>query len=236
MLFDLRGRGRRRTVQAIYLSLALLMGGGLVFFGIGSDQQGGLFDAFSSDGGGGGSATESIDKRIEAQLAKTRANPRDANAFAQLAVLRFQRAGIDGIAQDGTYTEGGKRRLQLAAAAWERHLALEPKQPNVRAANLMVQVYGPGALNELPKAVRAKQIVTAAEEPPSSNQFQQLAQLAYQAGETRVGDLAARRAVDLAPKKDRKALRDALAQLKKQGAAGAAAAAQGGGATPAPTG
>ncbi|MEA2128736.1 MAG: hypothetical protein QOJ85_1627, partial [Solirubrobacteraceae bacterium] len=24
MLFDLRGRGRRRTVQAIYLSLALL--------------------------------------------------------------------------------------------------------------------------------------------------------------------------------------------------------------------
>ena len=235
MLFDLRGRGRRRTVQAIYLSLALLMGGGLVFFGIGSDQQGGLFDAFSSDGGGGGSATESIDKRIEAQLAKTRANPRDADAFAQLAVLRFQRAGIDGIAQDGTYTEAGKRRLRLAAAAWERHLALEPEQPNVRAANLMVQVYGPGALNELPKAVRAKQIVTAAEDPPSSNQFQQLAQLAYQAGETRVGDLAARRAVDLAPKKDRKALRDALAQLKKQGAAGAAAAAQGG-ATPTPTG
>ena len=236
MLFDLRGRGRRRTVQAIYLSLALLMGGGLVFFGIGSDQSGGLFDAFSSDAGGGGSATESIDKRIEAQLAKTRANPRDADAFAQLAVLRFQRAGIDGIAQDGTYTEDGKRRLQLAASAWERHLALEPKQPNVRAANLMVQVYGPGALSELPKAVRAKQIVTAAEDPPSSNQFQQLAQLAYQAGETRVGDLAARRAVDLAPKADRKALRDALAQLKKQGAAGAAAAAQGGWATPAPTG
>src|ERR687894_671739 len=99
MLFDLRGRGRRRTVQAIYLSLAVLMGGGLVFFGIGSDQQGGLFDAFSEDGGG---ATGGIDKRIEAQLARTRANPRDANAFAQLAVLRYQRAGIDGIAQDGT--------------------------------------------------------------------------------------------------------------------------------------
>ena len=34
MLFDLRGRGRRRTVQVIYLSLAILMGGGLVLFGI----------------------------------------------------------------------------------------------------------------------------------------------------------------------------------------------------------
>ena len=49
MLFDLRGRGRRRTVQVIYLSLAILMGGGLVLFGIGSSSSGGLFDAFSSN-------------------------------------------------------------------------------------------------------------------------------------------------------------------------------------------
>ena len=138
MLFDLRGRGRRRTVQVIYLSLAILMGGGLVLFGIGSDRVGGLFDAFSDSQGSGGSATEAVDKRIEAQLAKMRANPRNADAFAQLAILRFQRAGIDGIAQDGTYTEDGKRRLALAADAWERHLALDPKQPNLRAANLMV--------------------------------------------------------------------------------------------------
>ena len=34
MLFDLRGKGRRRTVQVIYVSLAILMGGGLVLFGI----------------------------------------------------------------------------------------------------------------------------------------------------------------------------------------------------------
>src|ERR671914_530323 len=50
MLFDLRGR-RRRAVQATYLILALLMGGGLVFFGIGGDVSGGLFDAFSVRGG-----------------------------------------------------------------------------------------------------------------------------------------------------------------------------------------
>jgi len=36
MLFDLRGRGRRRTVQVIYGGLALLMGSGLVLFGVGS--------------------------------------------------------------------------------------------------------------------------------------------------------------------------------------------------------
>ncbi len=235
MLFDLRGRGRRRTVQAIYLSLAILMGGGLVLFGIGSDQSGGLFDAFSGDASGGGSATASIDKRIEAQIARTRANPTNAAAFAQLAILRFQRAGIDGIAEDGTYTDKGKRRLRLAASAWERHLALEPEQPSVRAANLMAQAYGMEGLNDLPKAVRAKQIVTAAERPPSSNQYAQLAQLAYQAGDTRVGDLAATRAVDLAPKEDRQALRKALDTLKTQSAAQAAQGAQGaapGGAQP----
>jgi hypothetical protein len=218
MLFDLRGRGRRRTVQVIYLTLALLMGGGLVLFGIGSDQSGGLFDAFSGDNAGG-SATEAVDKRIESQLAKTRADPKDPAAWAQLAIARFQRAGIDGIAADGTYTADGKKRLRLAANAWERHLALDPKQPSVRTANLMVQTYGQGALNELDKAVRAKQIVTAAERPPSANLYAQLAQLAYQARDTRVGDLAASRALDLTPTADRKPLRTALDALKKSATA-----------------
>ena len=217
----MRGRGRRRTVQAIYLGLALLMGGGLVLFGIGSDQSGGLFDAFS-DQNSGGSATKAVDKRVENQLARTRANPRDAAAWANLAVARFQRAGIDGIAQDGTYTDGGKRRLRLAAQAWERHLALDPKQPSVRAAKLMTQAYGPSGLNDLKKAVQAMQIVTQAEDPPSSNQYARLAALAYQAGETRTGDLAAVRAVDLAPAEDRKELRTTLDALKKQAAADAA--------------
>ncbi|MDP1850139.1 MAG: hypothetical protein Q8K79_20300 [Solirubrobacteraceae bacterium] len=220
MLFDLRGRGRRRTVQVIYLSLAILMGGGLVLFGIGSDQSGGLVDAFTDDAQSGGSAAESVDKRIDAQLTKVRANPKNADAWAQLAILRFQRAGIDGVAQDGSYTEDGKRRLGLATDAWERHLALDPKQPNLRAANLMVQAYQ--GTEELDKAVRAKQLVTAAEDPPSSNLYQQLAALAWQAGENRVGDLAASRAVDLAEPDQRKELRDALQAYKTQVASQAA--------------
>ena len=220
MLFDLRGRGRRRTVQVIYLSLAILMGGGLVLFGIGSDSSGGLVDAFNDDANQGGSATESVDNRIDAQLEKVRANPRDADAWAQLAILRFQRAGIDGITQEGTYTDDGKRRLSLATDAWERHLALESEQPNLRAANLMVQAYQ--ATGELPEAVRAKQLVTAAEDPPSSNAYQQLAALAYQAGDTRTGDLASSRAVELAPADERKDLRTALEAYKTQVAAQAA--------------
>ncbi|MEA2181280.1 MAG: hypothetical protein QOK16_4757 [Solirubrobacteraceae bacterium] len=215
MLFDLRGRGRRRTVQVIYLGLAILMGGGLVLFGIGSSSSGGLFDALS--GNAGTSATSAIDKRVERQLAVTRRRPQDAKAWSALAQARYQRAGIDGIAADQqTYNAKGKAQLRLAAQAWERHLALNPKQPDVRTAKFMVQAYGKAGINELPKAVRALEIVTDAEKPPSTNLYQQLAQLAYTAGETRSGDLAAARAIELAPAKDRKPLREALNALKKQ--------------------
>ena len=219
MLFDLRGRGRRRTVQAIYLSLAILMGGGLVLFGIGSDQSGGIVDAVVGDGSGGDSATKTLDNRIKSALAKTQATPTEPAPWADLARLRYQRAGIDGIKQDGTYTTKGKNRLRLATDAWEEHLALDPKQPNVRVARLMVQAYSQSALNEPANAVKAMQLVTAAEDPPSSNLYQQLAQLAYLAGETRTGDLAAERAVDLTPADEREALREALRSLKTQAAA-----------------
>ena len=51
MLFDLRSRGRRRTVQAVYLGLAILMGGGLVLFGVGAGNGlGGLLNAFTGKG------------------------------------------------------------------------------------------------------------------------------------------------------------------------------------------
>ncbi len=223
MLFDLRGRGRRRTVQAIYLSLALLMGGGLVLFGIGSDQSGGIVDAVVGDGSGGDSATGTLDKRIDNALAKTRATPREPAPWADLARLRYQRAGVDGIKEDGTYTTKGKERLTLATQAWEEYLSLDPKSPNVRVARLMVQAYSRNGIDQPVKAMRAQQLVTAAEKPPSTNLYQQLAQLAYLAGDTRIGDLAADRAVDLAPKDSRKLLRQQLDQLKTTAAGEAGA-------------
>jgi len=222
MLFDLRGRGRRRTVQAIYLSLAILMGGGLVLFGIGSDQQGGIVDAVVGDGSQGGTATETLDKRIKSELAKTRARPTSPGPWAELARLRYQRASLDGIRDDGTYTPKAKEKLALAADAWEEHLSLDPKQPNVRVARIMVQAYSPGGLNEPIKAMRAQQMVTSAEDPPNTRLFQQLAALAYQAGDNRTGDLAADRAVELAPEDERKDLRAALEQAKATAAAQAA--------------
>src|SRR3954469_3227740 len=93
MLFDLRARGRRRTIQVIYLFLAVLMGGGLVFFGIGGNTSGGLFDAFKSNGGG-----TNVDSRLTRQVDRyqkqVQVSPRDVRAWAALTRAQYQVAGL----------------------------------------------------------------------------------------------------------------------------------------------
>lgn len=216
MLFDLRGRGRRRTIQGIYLALAILMGGGLVLFGIGGNTSGGLLDAFREDQGSG---SVSFDKRIDAAQKRVTASPRNAPAWAQLARLRVQQASLSLNEQTQAYTEEGRAELLRAERAWDRYLALDPKKPDDRLANLMVQAFGQGALNKPEKAVTAMEIV-AEVRPPSAALFAQLAGLAYIAGQTRKGDLAADRAVSLAPKEDRESLKAQLESAKAQGAVG----------------
>src|SRR5690349_19030973 len=110
MLFDLRGRGRRRTVQVIYLGLALLMGGGLVLFGVGGNVQGGLLDAFKDSNG---SANDAIEKRVEDVQKAVKARPNDPAVWAQLAEAQYQLAGTtDGFKQEtGQFTGDSREKL-----------------------------------------------------------------------------------------------------------------------------
>src|SRR5688572_11956997 len=114
MLFDLRGRGRRRTVKIVYVTLALLMGGGLVLFGIGGGgaMQGGLVDAITGSSGGD-TGSERFDRAEKEALAATQARPQNPAAWAALARARVQSAGIgDNFDPNaGTYTEAGKAKL-----------------------------------------------------------------------------------------------------------------------------
>ena len=64
------------------------------------------------------------------------------------------------------------------------------------------------------KAVGAQEIVTQID--PTQQTFPNLAILAYQAGQTRKGDLAAAKAVDLAPKDEQKDLKTQLDSAKTQ--------------------
>jgi hypothetical protein len=221
MLFDLRGAGRRRTVKVIYILLAFLMGGGLVLFGIGGSVSGGLIDAITERSGGGDNGTDRFRKAEKAALVKTQANPQDAAAWAALARARFQVAG-QGENFDpakGTFTNAGTAKLQAAGQAWDRYLALNPKKPDDRVASLMVQAYG--ALNKPDKAAQAQEVITQAR--PTASTFTQLAIFAYQAGQTRKGDLAKNKALELTDPDMRAALKGQLDQAKQSATSSAAA-------------
>lgn len=217
MLFDLRGRGRRRSVQVIYVSLAILMGGGLVFFGIGGATSGGLFDALglTGNGGGGSSSNNIFAKRGDRLQKQVRLRPRAAALWDQLAKTRFSQAAQEGYdSNTGGYTKDGRKILSQASVAWQRYLALNPPKPDVATAKLMLQAYGPSGLADYKHGVSAAEVITEAE--PSSSAFRQLATYAYLAGQTRTGDLARQQAIDRAPKASRASLKQELAQLKQQ--------------------
>jgi len=247
MLFDLRGGGRRRTIQVVYVMLALLMGGGLILFGIGGDVQGGLFDAFRDDQGTGAGGGQLEDELEQAEQA-VQARPRDPRALANLVRLRVQVAGVgeNFDANTGQFTQTGRGLLRQAAQAWERYLALDPDPVDPQLATLMVQAFT--GLGELDDAVAAQQIVTEAD-ADNPRSYAQLAALAYQAGEDRIADLARQRALRLAEGDERDLIRSQLEAVQQQVAAqeqqrqqqqggsglgGGGAPAPGGGGQPAP--
>ena len=221
MLFDLRSPGRRRIIKTVYVSLALLMGGGLVLFGIGGEVSGGLVDAVTGNNGGGDDGSKRFEEREERALAATRANPQDAAAFGELARARFQLASVgDNInAETGVLTAEGRTKMRQATAAWEKHVELA-ETPDDRLAAVMAQAYV--QLDDPAKATSAQEVITRAR--PSAGAFAQLAVYAYSAGQTRRGDLARDRALELTDRDQRGALRQQLDQARAQAAQAAAPA------------
>jgi hypothetical protein len=227
MLFDLRGGGRRRTVQAVYITLAILMGGGLVLFGIGGSVSGGLVDAITQNGGGGGSTgVERYQQRVRQAERRAEAKPKDPAVWAALARSRFQlaTAGDSFDANTGQFTAQGKRVLTAAGGAWQKHLALAGNRPDDGVAGVMVQAYT--ALGDQVKAVQAQEVITEAR--PTGATFARLAILAYGAGQERKGDLARAKALELTDADQRETLKAQIDEAKSQSGLSAKA-------TPTPT-
>jgi hypothetical protein len=221
MLFDLRGSGRRRVVKIVYVTLALLMGGGLVLFGIGGSGalSGGLVDAITgSDGGGDG--TDRVRDAERKAAAAARANPKDAAVWAALARARFTLAssGDSVDPNTGEFTEAGQAQLEAAGRAWEEHLKLAGDNPDPRVASLMVQAYS--VLGQFDKAATAQEVIALDRE--SVGAYTQLAILAYQANQLRKGDLARDKALKLTEPDMREALKGQLDSARAQAAAQAA--------------
>ena len=209
MLFDLRGR-RRRAVQAIYLMLALLMGGGLVLFGIGGDVSGGLLDAFRSTGGDSGDAVrqDAIDKQEE----RLQARPDDERILQGL--VRDYYALATSKREEGSvgFPPDAKDDLRKAGSYWKRY-AEAAENPNPDTAGYALQIYDLQGLNQPKEAARVAALL--AEDANDTPSYLRLVAYAARAGDTRTADLAAQKAVDLAPKAQRKVIEKQAEALKK---------------------
>jgi hypothetical protein len=160
-------------------------------------------------------------KAEAAATAKARANPQDAALWAAVARARFNLASAS-YDQNTGYTKEAQDDLRAADRAWQKYLALDPAKVDGNVASVMVQIYvQPGGLNNAEKAVAAQEYVIDSQ-PQSYGLYAQLAQYAYAAGQTRKGDLAAKKAVDLAPEDQKNTLKQSLEEVKSS-VSGAAA-------------
>ena len=230
MLFDLQGR-RRRVVQVTYVGLALLMGGGLVLSGIGSDASGGLLDAFIGQDGDEGDARKPFENQIEDANRKLAANPKDRSALQTLVRANFglanlERNEINGQAAD--FNPKGMEFLRRADAAWGRYLDTEPERLDRDLAFTAIQIYrGLGQPpQEAERLVRPAREI--AEQENTAQAYLTLFSAATQVGDTRTAGLAERKAIALAQSKDeRSQIKEQIDSLKQASAGGSGAGGSG---------
>ena len=201
-------------MQGVYLGLAILMGGGLVLFGVGAGNGlGGLLNAFN--GGGSTSGQKAVVSQQEQQAIKqTQQTPNDPAAWANLLQARWTSAGqgADYNSSTGQFTKSGLNELNLATQAWQRYLALE-KNPDPNLAIVAARAYA-GQQNYSGEA-SAWDIETSAN-PTAVKGFECLAVSAYAAGQTRKGDLASAKALSMVPKAQQALLKNQLTAAKTQ--------------------
>lgn len=212
MLFDLQGK-RRRVVQGTYLMLAVLMGGGLALFGVGSDIQGGIFDAFKGGGGNSSSGNSLIQKRVDRNEKKVKAMPQSEALRKTLTRDYYQLASVQASQTNASFPPDAKDELRKSAANWQAYLKLAPARPDPSLAVVALQIYDPAALNKPDEAKEAARLI--AQERSNVKSYLNLVQYAVLAKDTRTADLAGQKAIDLAKPTQRKQVRAQLKQLKK---------------------
>jgi len=191
-------------VQGVYLLLAVLMGGGLVLFGVGAGNGfGGLLNAFTG-GSGSNSGKPVVSQSEKSALRQTQLTPNDPQAWAALVRAR------DEAAKQGTTLD--KRQLAAETQAWQRYLQLT-KHPDPTVAILVARAYG--ALGNYANAASAWELETVAD-PGQAKGYECLAVAAYAAKQNRKGDLASAKALSLVPKLQRSLLRRQIQQAKTQ--------------------
>jgi hypothetical protein len=212
MLFDLRSRGRRRTVQVIYVGLAFLMFGGLVLFGVGAGNGfGGLLNAFTN-GGNSGAQNQAISQSLRSAQKLARENPTSARAQGNL-VQAYWIAANEGSNVDsstGVYSATGKRYLTNATQAWADYAKLTDN-PQFAIATIAARSFV--RTSNWAGAADAWESVTSS--TPSAGSYYCFAASSYAANQTRKGDLAALQAVKRSPELQRLTVKNELKAARR---------------------
>jgi hypothetical protein len=213
MLFDLRSRGRRRTVQGVYLFLAILIGGGLVLFGVGAGNGlGGLLNGITGNGSTSGQ-TAAISQQEKSAIKATQTDPNSASAWANLVQARWSTARSSNAyvsATTGQFTAAGNKELTALGQDYQRYRALV-KTPDQTVAILAARAYQ--YLGNYASAASAWEDISSAN-PTEATAYECLAANAYAAKQTRVGDLASAKALTLVPKVQQTLLKTRIDQAK----------------------
>jgi tetratricopeptide (TPR) repeat protein len=212
MLFDLRGRGRRRTIQGIYLLLAIILGGGLILFGVGTGGGGGgLLNAFNPSGGSS-AAKSYVSQQTKNAEKQTKLDPSNPQAWASLTQARYDDASQGFDQSTESYTSEGKADLTAAASAWQQYLKLE-KHPDPTLARIMGEAYQD--LGNYTQEAAAWEVAAEAN-PKVATYWEYVADAAYLAKNADLGNLAAAKAISLTPKAQRASLETQFKEAKAE--------------------
>lgn len=239
MLFDLGGK-RKRFIQVIYVFLALLMGGGLVLFGIGGSANGGIFDALGIGGSSNGNPTNpDYQKQIDKANESLSSNPTDEKALLILARYEFLTAQnaleTDDRGQQ-VLTADALTNYQSSLDAWQKYLATKPDKPDDNVATLAQRAYeatidtsSPDVLDQVAKLATTAGIIANAR--PGFVNYSSYAFYSFLSGNDKTGTTALKKATAAADSTQRKQLeglekqakasRDAIKQSQKGSSTGA---------------
>ena len=204
MLFDLRSRGRRRTMQVVYIGLAVLLASGLVLFGIGTGTGGGGLLGGLSGSGSSGNQSGAVGKAAQEAQARVNKNPTDPSAWASLIEARYEDAQSAGI-KNGSFTNFGKQQLALVTNEYAHYVKLISK-PDVITDTFAARAYS--YLGDYPQEAQIWDTITA--ESPTAVGYKCLALSAYAAKNTGLAELAQGKLLSKVPKSQRKTLTEEL--------------------------
>jgi hypothetical protein len=238
MLFDLRSRRRRRFIQVVYGFLALLIGGGLVLFGVGGGSGAtGVLSGLEQNGTGSASGIKlDYTAMLNAQRIAKR-EPSNAAAWDRYALKAFTLAQTNYVSSTTSagFTPAGAKELQVVKRAWNHYLSLTPANPDPALAADVSFAFGLQPGIQLWKTAEGAAEIVATANPKSFADYETLALDAYLAKDKTTGHLAEAHAIAVAPKSDRSSITSYLAQVGgptgSSGATGSSAASGASGST-----